>query len=291
MLTFRIFIYLISLSFFSWLGYHRLSLIPLSQATEANQVLESQALPILTQTPQNPRDASSVTFQQPDYPEDAPRRRERGTGSRGSCQLGSSTPPNNVMLTPLLPMASWGLTFTEKPTIWVQVTYEPQSPPQKIFAQFYLEKADTNEKLAPVTVTLPQRSGVFSISIPSSLALNQWYRWYLILDCQSAIDSNRNSVKWVEGIIQRIKPSNLSIESEGNLSQQLINAYAEDGIWYDALDKAAQWYCLNPQRLDFTQPWKSLLEDQAVDLASVVQSELFCPKEKGSALIEKRMVN
>ena len=218
-------------------------------------------------------------FKQPDYPNDAPRRRERGTGSRGNCILGTSGTAGKIMLSAIVPAENWGLTVSQSPRFWIKVAYDSDNFEPELLGKFYLEKADTNERLPPIVVRLPKISGVLGISLPYVLEVNQWYRWYLLLDCPLESSFSRNTVLWVEGLVQRIEKSNLENQLAIQTSEQRITFYAEEGIWYDALDEAAKLRCRNSQNSALAKLWLDLLKDDDVDLEQLTQVILICPNE------------
>lgn len=217
-------------------------------------------------------------FKQPDYPNDAPRRRERGTASRGNCILGTSGTAGKVMLSAIVPAQNWGLTVSQSPRFWIKVAYDSDNFEPELLGKFYLEKADTNERLPLIVVRLPKTSSVLDISLPYSLEVNQWYRWYLLLDCPLESSSSRNTVLWVEGLVQRIERSNLESQLEIKTSEQRITFYAKEGIWYDALDEAAKLRCRNLQNSALAKLWLDLLKDDDVGLEQLAQVQLVCPK-------------
>ena len=225
--------------------------------------------------PSNTSKSVQVGFKQPDYEGDAPSGRDRGTGSRGDCTIAASGTEGEVTLTPLIPSDSRGITFQESPTVLVQVNYESDKIGNQLFGEFSLEDAQTNIKLPPkrISVTLPQTSGVFSIPIPHTLEINKWYRWYLVLDCNS---HNSDSVLAIEGMVQRVSIPEIETQLNTQFPQERIAIYSEEGIWYDALKETAILRCSNPQNAAFSEPWTALLRDVGLD--KVALTPLICPE-------------
>ncbi|NES84230.1 MAG: DUF928 domain-containing protein [Moorea sp. SIO2B7] len=215
-----------------------------------------------------------VGFKQPDSKGNAPSGRDRGTGSRGDCPIASSGTEGKITLTPLIPSDSKGLTVEESPTIWIQVSYNSDQIEKEITGEFSLEDSETYLKVAPkqIPVTLPKTSGVFPVSIPHSLEVNKWYRWYLVFDCNSP-DSSNDSVLSIEGIVQRVELPGLKSQLETQTRQERIAIYKDKGIWYDVLHEAAMLRCSNPEN---AAPWRELLRDDDVKLAEIEQYKLIC---------------
>ncbi|MGK7917141.1 MAG: DUF928 domain-containing protein [Prochloraceae cyanobacterium] len=218
---------------------------------------------------------NQTSFQQPDYEGDAPSGRDRGTGSRTNCPLATSGTAGDISLTPLIPADSRGLTVQESPTIWVRVNYKPDKIEQQLVGEFSLEEIQTNLKLSPkqISVTLPQTSDVFSIPIPHSLEENKWYRWYLVLDCNS---QDSDSVWSIDGAIRRVELSDIENQLDTLSPQERIAIYSNQGIWYDALNETAILFCRNQQNPALKQPWSNLLED--VGLENLAQYTPKCLK-------------
>ena len=201
-----------------------------------------------------------LAFKQPDYEGDAPSGRDRGAGSRGNCLLVAGR-KEKVKLIPLIPKDSRGLTTKASPTLWVQVSYASNLPAKELSGELSVEDAQTFSKLPPKTmsVKLPKSSGIFSIPLPHSLEVNKWYRWYLILDCNSSDSSGRGSVISVQGMVKRVKLPE-----------------AEQGLWYDVLDQTAKLSCTEKKNGASTQSWQALLTDNEVALDEIAQTPLIC---------------
>lgn len=185
-------------------------------------------------------------FIQPTYSGEAPLGRVRGTGTRGE----GCDQMTHLSITPLLPEDSRGLTTRQSPNIWFYVSYDTDQMKNNsvIRAEFALEDVNTYQGELE-TVTLPQQSGLFSLKVPESLKMNQWYRWYLSLDCSSSQTAQQDITVW-EGLIKRVSTDTSSEEN-----------FAQNGIWYDALQQVAENQC------NKASDWRSLLS--AVGLTEV----------------------
>jgi len=219
-------------------------------------------------------DFLQVAFTQPKAPPDAPKGRERGTGSRSGCSIAASPETKvNLTLTPLIPYKdSTGYTSVESPTIWVNVSYKTEIPDnKKISGRVLVQHPKTHEDLlpSPISVTLPRTSGTFSIPFPYSLNSGEWSRWYLELnDCEI----------YVEGLVQRVNPQELKNQLEGKTPQERFAFYVEKGLWYDALNEAIEIRCRNQQSSSSNDPWEVLLSADEVKLQEITKTPLICPQ-------------
>ncbi len=221
---------------------------------------------------------NQLGFKQPDYEGDAPSGRDRGTGSRGDCPLANTGRKGAVKLIPLIPTDSRGLTTKASPTLWIQVSYTSNQIAQELSGELSVEDAQTFSKLPPQTmpVELPKSSGVFSIPLTHSLEVNKWYRWYLILECNAPGSSGSDLVMSVQGMVKRVELPEVEHQLVTQGPQERIKVYAEQGIWYDALDEAAQLSCTEEQNGAIAQSWQVLLQDERVALDKVSPTSLLC---------------
>lgn len=224
--------------------------------------------------------SNQLGFKQPDYTGDAPSGRDRGTGSRGDCPLATPSIQGKVTLTPVIPTDSRGLTTKASPTLWIQVSYASNQIAKELSGELSVEDAQTFSKLHPKTmpVKLPKSSGVFSIPLSHSLEVNKWYRWYLILDCNSQDSSGSDSVMSVQGMVKRVELPEVENQLANQGPQERVKVYAERGIWYDALDETAQLSCTEDeeQHVPRAQSWQVLLRDDEVAWDEIAQTPLIC---------------
>ena len=202
-------------------------------------------------------------FQQPPPPDDAPDGRRRGTGSRSSLD-------NSVTITPLIPSDSWGYTTSENPKIWAYIDYSSARQNKQIPGRFSLQDPSTNKKMSPglIFVTLPRKSGAFSIRVPY-LPPNKMYRWYLVIN-----DSEDGGV-FVDGWVRRVEDRELKHQlAQAKTAREHYSLYAQQGLWYDALNEAAEIRCNNPQNSSLNDPLAILLK--AVQLAEIAQTPVMC---------------
>lgn len=174
-------------------------------------------------------------FKQPEPPDDAPKT-ERGTSSRTDCPLMTF----NVTLIPLIPKSNWGYTTSKTPKVWVHIDYKDKLPKHSISAELSL--LDKNGDLVAERITImsiPTISGAFLLELPNLPESNKGYKWILEIDC------NEQATLDVEGYIYKKDIPNLT-----NLnSLEKIIYYQQQGIWYDALNEAANFYCQDSRYL------------------------------------------
>ena len=197
----------------------------------------------------------------------APTGRRRGGASRGQC------PEVEKPLTALVPATRkplgegqgsvesvWGLTVSERPTLWF---YVPYSLTPKFPIEFVLNDEQENYVYrASVTVSQSQ-PGVIKLTLPPTVTLEtgRMYHWYFLIDCKPDVD--------VHGWIRRI-PLNPTLASQLQQStpKERVALYANEGIWYDALTTLAELRIANPQDTSLMNDWASLLQSVGLDAIS-----------------------
>lgn len=231
----------------------------------------------LTEPNNNVSESEQLTaFQQPPPPDDAPDGRRRGTGSRTEYSSNSGR-RGNITLTPLIPSDSWGYTISESPIIWVYIQHSSGKSTEKIQGRFSLQDPTKNKELLPnISVTLPQESGIFGIRLPHSYSLpsGKMYRWYLALDdceddCEIFVDG------WVRRQVENSENRELQRQlAQAKTAQERYILYSQAGIWYDAMNEAAQIRCNNLQNHSLNDPLAIALK--AVELEDIAQTPLIC---------------
>lgn len=166
------------------------------------------------------------------------------------------------MTTALIPTNNLGKTVAERPTFWFYVPYSPQAAPA---GEFVLQQEDGGE-VYRTAFTLPNTPGLVSFSTPLAvepLKVNKLYRWYFKLYCQAQRSS---TPVFVEGWVQRVEKTP-TLESQLQAAQSREDVvYANNGIWYDALNYLAQLRLHSPSNSTFNSDWAKLLSAKGVDL-------------------------
>ena len=237
---------------------------------------KSLSTPIAESQPSSRR--SPAKFKQPQPPPDAPKAgRGQGGASRGECNRIDS--PAKIAITPLLPTNGWGLTVSQSPTLWVYVAYSGDRSQSEtpLKAELSVEDRQTDTKLEPKSypVELPKTSGIFSIALPHTIELEQWYRWYLVTNCQTATSSIGDVVQ-IEGFLQRKELNNSTHNLEELSPTERVSSYIEKRIWYDAFDEAVLLHCNNQSDNESKNYWQTLLKSDAVNLETISDRPVFC---------------
>lgn len=238
----------------------------------------------LAESVSNPLDIARIYFAQlPKFPDNgAPTGRRRGGTSRDGC------PALNTPLTALVPgeetlgelqggaspkIISKSLlasTVAEYPTFWF---YVPQLTTTARSGEFVLQN-EAGDDVYRTPVTLPEKPGVISISLPMSpqysLKTDNKYLWYFKVYCGAP--KNTSEYFFVDGWVQRVALTR-------NLESQLKTAkpggymaYAANNIWYDALTNLADLLSTDSQNATLVEDWADLLK--SVGLQDLAQAPI-----------------
>jgi hypothetical protein len=153
----------------------------------------------------------------------------RGT-SASACALDSSLPDPAITL--LVPDSATGLTTAAQPTLAWYLESE-----QATDMEFVLSHPD---RATPVyTQQVKANSGLVEVTLPASAALeiDTRYRWTVFVTC----DGGENEIH-ARSFIQRVADSELTSTVAAMEPLERANAYAEKGIWYDALNTLIEAY-------------------------------------------------
>jgi hypothetical protein len=166
-----------------------------------------------------------------------------------------------------LPEYQWGLTVSDRPTIWFNV-------PSGIDAGTLVEwrlRDSKGKTLHKMVSHLPKTNpGVIGFEVPNRLAIAT-YQWDLAIYCgstnasdQSGAAPDRPSI-W-KGEIQRVAiPTTLQQElAIAKTPLERANRYAQYGIWYDALTTLGQ-QMRSGQPREVSLAWSDLLKQQQLD--------------------------
>ncbi len=189
-----------------------------------------------------------------------PGRRESG-GTRGACL---NTAPTNSAQTKtlqngpapqaiaLIPEDS-GTTVSAYPTMFWSV---PATAPT--FGEFVL--LDDETEVYSSRFQLSGQPGVIAISLPSNsgippLQVGKDYRWKFQVVC------GNEQFMATEGNIQRVQPSAQLVKKlqTASVSEQ-ATLYAQEGIWYSALENLATLRRAQPKDPVLEKRWQELLE-------------------------------
>ncbi|MGK7946370.1 MAG: DUF928 domain-containing protein [Microcystaceae cyanobacterium] len=223
-----------------------LSLIPLNQLTLAENQPNNQE-----QT-----SSSSVIFK----PKGEPRRTTGGaTRNERLCPQDkdrNNRENANLSLIALVPSQQIELTVTSHPTVWIQLS--PTSAKRLIFN---VQEQDNNQTVFQSIIPINNQLILIPLSIPSDspeLEVGKVYEWSVTLICGDIPHPNDPTIS---ATIERI-----SLPSIPALSDLEIAAwYAEQGIWYDALNNLALIHeNNNSAEIEFI--WQEFLKSGGIDL-------------------------
>lgn len=209
--------------------------------------------------------AAQVVFNDPTPPnQGSPSGRRRGGGSRkGPCD-------RYLPLTALVPANSTGKTTSKHPTLWF---YLPEKPTPETTISFTLQDANDNYVYQTRVAATDATPGLFSVSVPATvkpLETGKTYSWLLSVSCQP---QNPSTAVAVYGTLQK---SDLSAQLQTALKSasplEQASLYAENGIWYDALNTLAVLYQKNPKQQAAAVAWTSLM--QQIDLTTLATQPL-----------------
>lgn len=202
-----------------------------------------------------------------------PGRREGG-GTRGNGCVDSDRP-----LTALAPeftmdstVSIYGTTVSETPKLY---WYVPQVNAQAL--EFVMLDEAGNE-LYIQQFPANTASGIVGVEVPLAvdnqaplLAADQNYHWFFSVVCDT---SDRSGDIISEGWVRRIPLDEMLDQQLKQVpAAQQSALYAQAGIWYDALNTAAQQRCLYPDNPALTSQWNTLLT--SVGLEGLVDQPLL----------------
>ena len=216
--------------------------------------------------PGNSSDSGQIRFQQQE--EDGSGRgrpgRRGGTGSRGDC------PPVEVSLTALMPRSNSGSSVEAHPTFWFYVPYKSG---EVASGEFSLQDEQNND-VYRTNFTLPETPGIvgFSLAGAAPLEVNKKYQWYVKLYCSGQRSSAPVFVRgWVERVA--LKPELERQLQTASTPRERIAVYAQNGIWYSALNELAKLRRGEPQNATFSNDWAGLL--RGVRLENIVEKPIL----------------
>lgn len=165
----------------------------------------------------------------------------------------------------------WGLTISDRPTIWVNI---PTGVESGTLLEWKLRDSN-NKVIYRTTARLPKTNpGVVSFSIPTTVAplAVSMYQWDLALYCGSAGDpANQDEITLDlplvrKGRVQRIAvPPALQQDLKGaKTALDQAKLLAKYGIWYDALTALGTQIRTNQDKSTL-EAWTELLKQQKLE--------------------------
>lgn len=187
-----------------------------------------------------------------------------GGGSRGETCDRLSTPSGvDIPITALVPKSAtgepdWALTVSDRPDFHV---YVPPTPARE--AEFVLRDEEWNE-VYRTTVALDGTAGIVRVAMPKSAApleLGKNYRWHFALVCPAPHQGDADDIAVVEGWTRRqsVDDALAAALKQATTPREIAEAYAKNGIWYDALSTIAAQLRQSPEDTATLQEWQNLL--------------------------------
>jgi hypothetical protein len=155
-----------------------------------------------------------------------------------------------------------GLTTQAQPTFYWYLSGTPNFP-----LIFTLIEYKAVKPLVEKQITMPAKDGIYGISLKEygiSLEPGTTYRWFVSI----VPDQDRRAKDLVAGaMIELASPSEaLNAKVHGSTDRvKTAYAYAEEGIWYDALMALSDAIDSNPGNVDLQQQRITLLNQVGID--------------------------
>ncbi|MEL6131653.1 MAG: DUF928 domain-containing protein, partial [Cyanobacteria bacterium J06628_4] len=214
---------------------------------------------------------TQAVYRTPPAPDDAPE-----TGGAGAGRVYCPALAADVVFSPVVPSPpGWGLTTQSTPTVWVHLAYEGPQPIRLPAAELsLLDRATGNVVGESKTVVLPDRAGLFALDLPALSVSDRWYEWYLEIDCSPEDDPDNYTYLDISGFIYQDGTATAETITISD-PQQRLDAYQNQGVWYDAFDLLAQDYCEMPANAQNQANLADLLT--AGELEALANSPIHCP--------------
>lgn len=174
--------------------------------------------------------------------------------SRGNCT-------NAGRIEALLPISKSGHTVKRYPNFWV---YFSDTLPPGSQVEFIIQN-EAREDVWRSRSQLAHKPGYQNFTLPeteSPLEIDQWYRWYVKVYCNSQVASTQ----YVQGWVKRLDlSSRLYLELQENKEKSHF-VYGNHRIWYDAIDQLLTTYHNEPTNLTLEKDWQTFIEAKGVNL-------------------------
>ncbi|MDB9529437.1 DUF928 domain-containing protein [Oscillatoria sp. CS-180] len=184
-----------------------------------------------------------------------------GNRQSGSTRSTSCIAPRDNLIS-LVPQTNYGQTVEGYPTFYF---YLPPTEARQL--KLVMLNDATNEFVYEGRFSIQANSGIASVSLPNNglqrpLEVGQRYVWYLAVICD---ENDPSADVVVEGYVERVAP----IAAADEASPTVLPAiYAEEGLWYDAVNASAEL-----KEDGSSTEWETLLE--AVELDDLIAVPLL----------------
>ncbi len=223
---------------------------PATAALIAALILPSPAAWAQTSEP-----LDTIIFNAPPPPPEkgTPGGRATGGAGRGSCQDYEAL----QALVPTVDGTVYSQTAEAFPTFWF---YLPTALTSDMSLEFVIQ--DNNDEFIYATEVTESNipAGLQQLSVPAtaqSLEIDSTYTWTFSIYCEPTVAGTI----FVNGTVERVVAS----ESSPSLSDlEQVQHFASQGLWHEALTRVIDLYKSNPDDLDISNIWQSLLEQANV---------------------------
>jgi len=159
-------------------------------------------------------------------------------GDAGSHNLCPELPQEEKPLTALVPDPNIheAHTISERPTFWFYIPYPSD---QVYIGKFMLFDRD-DTLIDEQDITLPEEPGIIGLDLSETVTLSEGeYSWYFQIQCSN---KKLTDLQYVEGIMKRIQLNSQTIQQieMATSSQEKINLYRANGLWYELITMLAQ---------------------------------------------------
>lgn len=190
----------------------------------------------------------------------------RGAGSRNdrACSQDNITQP--LTLTALVPSDNFGLTWSERPTLWV---YLPKTSARQIVLSI---REDNSRSHSQRFLSITGEAGILGIQLDQNapvLAVGKSYQWAVVLVCGDRPSPND---PFVTAWIQRVVPG--AVFSQQQSTVERAARYGEQGVWYDALSALVEARRSHPNDSTLTKIWTDFLAQPNVGLEAIANEPL-----------------
>ncbi|HAX78071.1 MAG TPA: hypothetical protein DCY88_20175 [Cyanobacteria bacterium UBA11372] len=209
-----------------------------------------------------------------------PIQRTDGAGSRG-CPQGSF---GSISL--LIPKDHVGLTVSDRPTFSWYVSALPSTP-----MQFALVEPGVAQPILVKQLRV-NKTGIVQLKLPtniSGLSVGKTYRWTVSLVCNAKRPSVNIYVRsWIARVPNHVDELQLLAtassqavrESTADRLRQRAIAYAQSGIWYDAIATISKAYLANPQDRLNIEYLHLLLTQVGLSQVPILETQPFADLEE-----------
>lgn len=250
-----------------WIMTGTIALIPLSEVLSPEIISKVSGLPFQSQFSASAQ-ARSIRYVPPGR-RGAPARTQGG----GSRNCGTEVNP----ITLLAPPDHVGLTSQSRPKLLWYSASDSMLPIQLTIVEPGMSEPLWSQELAT------GNAGLNEIQLPETmpeLVVGRRYRWSITRLCSIR---RKNDSTVVRGWIERVATHPTSFKAEAPLEER-VNAYAEAGLWYDAIAQAVSTPTGQPQATGsrVTPLVLNLLEQGGI--TTVLQQEQKRAKARGITL-------